>query len=220
MTGERNLPGLGLFGFWTLGSGYKAGMDTNLLALSTLTQLRAKSRVTTLPGVPANGDIYIVPSGAGSNPNQIAVRDNGAWVYYIAAEGYAAYVDDEDSYVRWTGTEWVGMGHYDIGFFVAGIPLDAEVVGYLVATRAFRIPASGTGSRAKAATASTGNVVFTLKKNGTSFGTVRFNISATATFTIATATSFAAGDVLTIEAPSPADTTLATVGINLVGQVL
>lgn len=218
MAGERTLPGLGLTGFWNLGSGYKTGMDANLLALSALSQLRVISRVTALPGSPTDGDIYIVPSGG--DANKVAVRDNGAWSYYVPDEGYFAYVEDEDVFVFWTGTAWIRHGTYDIGFFVADVMTDAEIVATLVAVRAFTIPASATGSQSKAQTASTGNVTFDLQKNGVSFGTFRFNISATATFTVASATSFAAGDVLKVVAPATADATLADVAINLKAQLL
>jgi hypothetical protein len=220
MAGERTLPGLGLTGFWNLGSAYKTGMDQNLLDLSTLSQLRAISRVTALPGSPTDGDIYIVPSGAGSNPNEIAVRDNSAWAYYTPAEGYSAYVEDEDVFVVWNGTAWVRQGNYDIGFFAADVMTDAEIIARFVAVRAFTVPVSATGSQAKAETASTGDVSFELQKNGVAFGTVRFNASATGAFTVASATSFAIGDVLKLVAPATADATLADVGISLKTQLL
>jgi hypothetical protein len=60
-------------------------------------------------------------------------------------------------------------------------------------------------------------VAFDLLKNGVSFGTVTFNVSATGSFTVASATSFAAGDVLTITAPATADSTLEDISITLVG---
>lgn len=218
MAGERTLPGLGLTGFWNLGSAYKTGMDQNLLDLSTLSQLRVISRVTALPGSPTDGDIYIVPSGG--DANKVAVRDNGAWAYYVPAEGYFAYVEDEDVFVFWTGTAWVRHGTYDIGFFVADVMTDSEIVARFVAVRAFTIPVSATGSQAKAEAASTGDVSFELQKNGVAFGTVQFNISATGAFTVASATSFAVGDVLKLVAPATADATLADVAISLKAQLL
>lgn len=218
MAGERTLPGLSLYGFWNLGSGYKAQMDANWLALSALAQLRVLSRVTALPGSPTDGDIYIVPTGG--DANKVAVRDNGAWSYFVPAEGYFAYVVDEDVFVWWSGTAWVRHGNYDLGFFIGGEMTNAEIVARFVAVRAFTIPTSGTGSRATAETASTGNVAFDLLKNGVSFGTVTFNITATGVFTVASATSFAIGDVLKIVAPATADATLADVAINLRAQLL
>jgi hypothetical protein len=107
---ERTLPGLGLTGFWDLGfDGWKDPMDVNLRLLSALVQPRAISRTTALPGSPTNGDIYIVPDGAGSNPNEIAIRDNGAWVYVVPAEGFTAYVADANENVQFNGTDWVGL---------------------------------------------------------------------------------------------------------------
>jgi hypothetical protein len=106
MAGERTLPGIGLRAFWTAGSsGYNDELDPDLRMLSVLTQAAAISRGTNLPGTPANGDIYIIPEGQ-TNANQIAARDNGAWVLYAPREGWLVHVNDEDAYVRWTGTEW------------------------------------------------------------------------------------------------------------------
>lgn len=218
MAGERIVPGLGLTSFWNLGSGYKAQMDANLLMLSVLAQLRVKSRVTALPGSPVNGDIYIVPSGG--DANKVAVRDNGAWAYYAPVEGLFGYVEDEDVFVWWNGTAWVRHGNYDLGFFIGGTMTATEIVACFVATRAFTIPVSATGSRAKAETASTGNVAFDFLKNGVSFGTLTFNVTATGVFTVASATSFAIGDVLKITAPVTPDGTLANVAINLKTSLL
>jgi hypothetical protein len=106
---------------------------------------------------------------------------------------------------------------YDISLFIQGTMTNAELVLRLEVGRDFSIPSSATGSHASAAVASTGNVAFDMLKNGVSFGTVTFNISATGSFTVASTTSFIAGDVLTITAPATADGTLADVSITLVG---
>ena len=106
----RTLPGLGLSGFWTLGEdNWKDANDVNLRTLSALTQPVVLSRVTALPGSPTDGDIYIVPDGAGSNPNEIAIRDNGAWVYLVPEEGWTAYVADANENVQFNGTDWVAF---------------------------------------------------------------------------------------------------------------
>lgn len=108
---SRALPGLGLNGFWALGeSGWKTGADQNWLALSSLVQLSVISRTTALPGSPSNGDIYLVPSGAGSDPNKVAVRDNGAWVYLSPSEGWRAWVKDVDELVVFNGSAWTPVG--------------------------------------------------------------------------------------------------------------
>lgn len=112
MAGERTLPGLGLHGFWTLGSGgYRTQHSGNLRTLSALTQCRVISRTTSLPGSPTVGDMYIVPTGD-ANAEAIAIRDYDTddsteiWVYLTPSEGYFAWVEDDDEYVTFNGTVW------------------------------------------------------------------------------------------------------------------
>lgn len=106
MAGERTLPGLGLTAYWTVGSNnWEAQHDPDTRMLSVLCQAAVISRVTNLPGSPANGDIYIVPVGQ-PNADSIAARDNGAWVYYTPKEGWLVYVKDEDTLYLWNGTAW------------------------------------------------------------------------------------------------------------------
>lgn len=145
---SRTLPGLGLTGYWDLHSGgWKPDMDVNLLNLSALTQLVVKSSTTALPGSPTDGDIYIVPASAGSNPNKIAARDNGAWVYFTPKTGWEAYVVDTATRVRWNGSSWIavsggGAGGSSnlIGMVSARLPAD-----FTVTSGAWRSP---TGSPA------------------------------------------------------------------------
>lgn len=110
MAGERTLPGLGVTGFWNEGSAYKTQMDENLLRLSTLAQLSAKSRTLVLPGTPSLGDIYIVKSDDPTNPNKIAVWDGEAaaeeWVYFDARLGLLAWIEDTSTLVVFNGTAW------------------------------------------------------------------------------------------------------------------
>ena len=102
--------------------------------------------------------------------------------------------------------------------FVAGKPTAGEEVARLAVSDAFTLPAGLTGSRGSAGVAATASAVFSLKKNGTEFGTATFAAAGTtATFAAASATSFAAGDVLTIVAPATADSTLADIALTLDG---
>ncbi len=108
MAGERTLPGLGLTGYWTLGTnGWKDGMDANVRLLSAVAMLVALSRTDALPGVPTDGMVYIVVSTDPTNPNKIAIRDLGAWVYIAPAEGWTAYVVDDLEHVYFNGANWV-----------------------------------------------------------------------------------------------------------------
>lgn len=72
-------------------------------------------------------------------------------------------------------------------------------------------------SLASCITAPTSEAVFSIKKNGTEFGTLTFGAGETEG-AFEGSTVFTAGDVLTIIAPSPADTTLADVSITLASQ--
>lgn len=106
MAGERALPGLGLRAYWTPGSNdWETEHDPDTRLLSILVQAAVISRTTNLPGSPANGAIYIVPVGQ-ANENQIAARDNGAWVYIVPKEGHLIHVNDTDEFVKWTGSAW------------------------------------------------------------------------------------------------------------------
>jgi hypothetical protein len=67
--------------------------------------------LTTPPGSPTNGDLYIVgPSGASGtwagHEKDLAYYRSG-WVFYNAFEGLTAWVKDEDVHYVFDGTNWV-----------------------------------------------------------------------------------------------------------------
>lgn len=108
---------------------------------------------------------------------------------------------------------------YDIGGTFNGVPTDGLVMLRYPMPRAVTFPAGLTTSKMIANTAATASTVFSLKKNGTEFGTATFAAAGTsATFAAALETSFAAGDILTIVAPATADATLADLGWAIVGS--
>jgi uncharacterized protein DUF2793 len=67
--------------------------------------------LTTPPGSPANGDNYIIPSGAtgvwSGKTNQIAHFYGGAWTYWAPTEGVRLWLNDEDTEYVFDGTRWV-----------------------------------------------------------------------------------------------------------------
>ena len=123
--------------------------------------------------------------------------------------------------LRWNGTAWVPAARgLDVGVFVPDRPAAGVLVFKLVVVRAFTLPAGLTGSRGHAGSAATALAEFELRKNGSSIGTTQFAAgSATASFTLASATSLAEGDRLELVAPSPQDATLADLTILLKGSL-
>lgn len=104
---SRILPGAALEGFWDLGEdGWKTGMDTNLLKVSSLLQGRALDLVAALPGSPTDGDIYLLDETAGADANKIAVRDNGAWVLLVPQTGWQMYDVTLGALRTFNGTVW------------------------------------------------------------------------------------------------------------------
>jgi len=105
-----------------------------------------------------------------------------------------------------------------IGAFNAGVGTNSQILLLMVPDRQTIFPANAPNSTASAGTASSGTATFTLKKNGTSFCTVSFTSSATGTFTQASDAIFnGTTDVLEIDGPATADTTLSDFSIVLQG---
>lgn len=104
MASRTSAGALGLNTDWDLGDAWKTGMDENLLKLSVLSMPIVLSRVTSLPGG-SEGQVYIIPTGD-TDAEDIAVYDEGAWTNFTPAEGWIAYVADEDAFVRFDGTVW------------------------------------------------------------------------------------------------------------------
>lgn len=107
---------------------------------------------------------------------------------------------------------------YDVGGAYNGVPAaDAVIVRYPF-PREVVFPASLTGSQGVAETAATAQTDFDILKNGSSVGTMRFAAAGTvATFIMASATTFVAGDILKVVAPAAPDATLADIGFALAG---
>jgi hypothetical protein len=80
-------------------------------------------------------------------------------------------------------------------------------------------PAGLSGSYGIGQTAATNLTSYSIQRNGTPVGAMNFAAGATlATFTMATATAFSAGDLLSVVAPSSPDPTLAGLAWTLVGK--
>jgi len=93
---------------------------------------------------------------------------------------------------------------FDMAGYVQGAPTVSVDLLVFNVTRAFKLPASLTGSLATMGTAPSGGApAITVAQNGTSKGTINFaDAATTATFTFTTETTWAVGDTLEIQAPS------------------
>jgi hypothetical protein len=80
------------------------------------------------------------------------------------------------------------------------------------------LPVNLAGSFAVLGVAPSANAVFLLQKNGVTFATLTFLAGQTnGSFVAAVATSFTAGQILSIVAPSPQDLLLADLGFGFAG---
>src|SRR3954471_686248 len=104
-------------------------------ALWNLTNKVVISRTTNLPGSPVEGDVYIVPAGAVSHPEEIAFRSEGAWLYLVPEQGWLAYVADTGSLIIYDGADWNaftggagGGGATELSLFAGGKPTASELL--------------------------------------------------------------------------------------------
>ena len=81
-------------------------------ALDALVQISVKDRdLAAPPGAPAEGDRYIVAAAAtgawSGHDGEVAAWQDAAWMFYAPAEGWIAWVADEDALLAFDGADWV-----------------------------------------------------------------------------------------------------------------
>jgi hypothetical protein len=132
---------------------------------------------------------------------------------YSGFAGYYIRVNDTED-----GLEFV-KAPYDLAGYRNGKPESSEEVFRHVFTRAVDYADDMASSLASAGVAANAEAVFVIKKDGTQFATMTFAISGTtATFaTDSAAESFAASEVLSVEAPASQDSALANIAFTLYG---
>src|SRR5690348_1420030 len=108
---------------------------------------------------------------------------------------------------------------YVAGSF-AGSPAASQVIERYIFATPVTFPAGLSGSYGTAGIAATATATFSIQQNGAAIGTMAFAAAAaTASFTLGAATTFIAGDVLTIAAPATPDATLANLAWTLSGTL-
>ncbi len=111
-----------------------------------------------------------------------------------------------------------GTNPYDIAGYLPGQPSAGQVLFRVEMVRPVTLPAGLTGSRAVCQVAPTSSVTLTLKQNGIAIGTITFGAgSTTGSFSFANQVVLAAGDVLELDAPTPADATFAGASYTIAG---
>jgi hypothetical protein len=101
----------------------------------------------------------------------------------------------------------------------AGSPTASLVIQRYVFADAVMFSAGLAGSQGTAGGAATATATYSIRKNGAIVGTMVFAPGATtATFTMGAATTYVAGDILTVVAPASPDPTLANLAWTLVGS--
>lgn len=117
-----------------------------------------------------------------------------------------------------TGLIFVAPPTVQIGVFLAAIMTDSQVILRYVAVEAWKLNGNLVGSKVNVGVAATAPTVVTIKKNGSSVGTISITGTTPTLATTAGAdVSFAAGDILEITGPAVADSSLAGLSIVLLG---
>lgn len=110
---------------------------------------------------------------------------------------------------------------WDLALYTSSMPTSAQIMMKVKLPRAVDFSADFAGSTsADAEVAATAQAIFSIKKNGAEVGTLTYpaaGVTATFASTGGAAVSFAANDVLSVHAPTPADATLSGISICLKG---
>lgn len=109
---------------------------------------------------------------------------------------------------------------YDVPFYLQGTLADNEICFVYLATRNLTLPAGLTASKFAILTNPAATMTLTLKKNGSSVGTVAFSTSGIVTVTVASQITLAAGDQLSVVGQAVHDATGANVAGNFVMTVV
>jgi hypothetical protein len=107
---------------------------------------------------------------------------------------------------------------YDLAAYVPDAPAGSAEVARWAISRSVDFPTDFGASNAVAGVAATASTVLTVRKNGTSVGTITFGAAGTVGAFSGTAWSVVADDVVTITNQATADATLAQIGITLTGE--
>jgi len=216
---QANSDGSTNLGFTASGSG-----DINFMKISrsgtTATTIAFTSTSASFSGGVTASSFTGAYSGSGASLTSLNASNLSTGTVPIAQLGSSG-TPSSTTYLRGDNTWANPTSIYEVPLSIQGtLTANAKVLNF-VAVRSYSLPASLTGSYAKAGTTASGSSTLTITKNGTSIGSITFAASATnGTFSFTSAVTFSAGDLLVITAPGTADATLADLAINLLGTGL
>ena len=164
-----------------------------------------------------NADRLFVFKNGSSNVATVKSDDTGTTVT-VNAGASALIHQSHDDMVKLAEFDGLTTAPYDIGFSYPGSPTGSLEVLKFVAVRAIDFADDFAGSQGHVGTNPASTATFDVKKNGSSIGSIQVSTSGVFTFaTTGGAVSLSAGDRISIQAPSPADASMADIGIVLKG---
>ena len=89
--------------------------NESIRALDALVQLSVLDRdLTSPPPGPDNGERYLVAAGGSGvwagHDSELAVFQDGAWVFFMPRQGWLAWISDEELLAVWDGSAWIATG--------------------------------------------------------------------------------------------------------------
>jgi hypothetical protein len=196
----------------------RRGLFKLLNLTAQIVTIEVSGQSETAPQIPAGENRMLSCDGS-------AVRAAGIGAPDIGSASIGELLDVDISGIAagqqlsWSGTALVPVTEpFDLGLHLPDLTTAGALLAEIVLARPVDFPGAFAGSTGYARIAATAETVLDVQKNGANIGTVTFAAaSATPTFALASATSFAAGDRLGIVNEDPADATLAGVSLTLAG---
>jgi len=168
----------------------------------------AVSRTLTIPAT--KRALFYVENGGSATLSVTC----GSTTFSVAAGAIGFFQTDGTTNGIITLTSSATGGEVDIGFVISGQPSNAQKILYKF-NQAMKLVASLTGSEFTVGTNPTTNpITITLKKNGSSSGSIAVSSAGAFTPTFASDVSYAIGDIFEIDMPSPQDATAADFCLN------
>ena len=161
------------------------------------------------------------------NLNPVIANDDGRFGdIYLQALNYTIRLQDEDGNDIWTVNHDARVP-FEISASLQGVPGSLQkILPAFVFTRSVSFLINFMPSRAQGLTNATAQTDFDIRRGNlggasSSIGTMRFAAATkVATFIVAAAQTFVAGDYLEVVSPASVDATLADVSMTLVGNVV